>query len=302
MSLRRMWRMLRLVALLLLLSAVLLAAVLLNSFFFSRHHLTASGMERAYHLYVPPGYDASQPAPLLLVYHMQGGLGWLMQEISGFNALAAQEGFIVAYPDGYGRSWADGSGLYEADRAGVDDVGFTDALIDHLAQQYTIDPEKVYAVGFSGGGFMALRLACELSARLAAVAAVSAAMAEPVQESCLPARSVPVMIMHGTADERLPLDGHQGIVSIPEAVLTWVGLYGCDFVPVVEALDQAADGTDVRREMYVGCREDARVWYYAIDGGGHRWPGSRSIWQMGLPGRATHDISASAEIWAFFDS
>ena len=70
--------------------------------------IEVDGRERAYHIYVPSSYEETEPTPLLLVFHMRAGTAWLMQEISGFNRLARREGFIVVYPDGYERSWADG--------------------------------------------------------------------------------------------------------------------------------------------------------------------------------------------------
>ncbi len=281
---------------------LIVAVTLLSGFLAGRRSLTFAGAERTYHLFVPPSYDASQPVPLLLVYHPQNGFGWLMQEMTGLNTLAEREGFMVAYPDGVRRSWADGSGYSEADQSSVDDVAFTRALIDTLAAQYTIDLNRVYAAGFSSGGFMALRLGCELSDRIAAVAAVSATMAESVQQTCNPARPVPVLMMHGTADEDLPLDGKPGLASVPEALLTWVRIYGCDFAPLVNHLDPVADDTRVRLETYIGCASDLEVRYYAIDGGGHRWPGSSPLWQFGLSGSLTQDVNANEEIWSFFDS
>jgi polyhydroxybutyrate depolymerase len=288
---------LRIAALVLIGLLALLLIPLLSSFFAGRHSLSWADGSRSFHVYVPSGYDPAQPAPLLLVYHGGGGFGWWMQEISGFNALAERAGFIVAYPDGLGGRWADGS------PTAVDDVAFTAALIDHLSAQYHLDSRRVYAVGFASGGALALRLGCELSDRIAAVAAVSATLAETVRESCQPARPLPLLLMHGTADTELPLDGRPGLASIPAALLTWVSLAGCDPLPLVETIDPAADETRVRLEMYIGCDDPTlEIRYYAIDGGGHRWPGSHSIWQFGLPGRTTQDIDASAVIWEFFAS
>lgn len=289
----------RLFSLLVISGCLIVVAALLSGFFAGRRSLTTANQERTYHLFVPSSYSAGQPVPLLLAFHPHNGFGWLMQEMTGLNALAERKGFIVAYPDGMGRGWADGSGRSEADQTGVDDVAFTRALIDSLAAQYTIDLSRVYAAGFSNGGFMALRLGCQLSDRIAAVAAVSATMAESVQQTCNPVRPVPVLMMHGTADEDLPLDGKPGLASVPEALLTWVRINGCDFVPLVEHLDPAADDTSVRLETYIACVNDLEVRYYAIDGGGHRWPGGSALWQFGS---ITQDVNASEVIWSFFDS
>ena len=55
----------------------------------------------------------------------------------------------------------------------VDDTGFIDALISLLQTRHPIDPDRVYAVGFSNGGMMSMQLACHLSHRIAAFGLVS---------------------------------------------------------------------------------------------------------------------------------
>jgi len=296
------WRILRYAALFLAGVLLIVITTLAVSFFSGRHTLEFNGSIRSYHLYIPTSYDASQPVPLVLMFHMRSGFGWLMQEISNFNAVAESGGFIVVYPDGVGNSWADGRGISAADQAGVDDVAFTAALIDHLSEQYAIDLGRVYAAGFSNGGMLALRLACELPDRITAVAAVSSSMPQSVQAACHPGRAIPVLMMNGTADDVIPLNGKTGLVSVSEALLTWVDIGGCDPVPVVDDIDPADDGTVVRFEIFRDCQDEIRIWHYVINDGGHRWPGSASFWQFVLSGRMTRDIDASAEIWSFFQS
>jgi polyhydroxybutyrate depolymerase len=293
------WRWFRRVVLLIIGLFVLISGSLLASFLAGRHSLTAQGQMRSYHLYVPDSSQPDQPRPLVLVFHMRQGFAWLMQEITGFNTLAARAGFIVAYPEAVGRSWADGSGRYGADQVGVDDVTFTAALIDELSAQYAIDSGRIYAVGFANGGFLALRLGCELADRLAAVAVVSATLAQAVQADCQPARALPVLLMHGTGDVDLPLDGLPGLAAIPATIMTWVQHNQCDPFPIVENLDRVADATTVRRETFISCRPGAEVQYYVIEDGGHRWPGHTSIWQFWLSGANTQDIDATEEIWTF---
>jgi len=66
-----------------------------------------------------------------------------------------------------------------ADPARMPDVRFISALIDTLEATYAIDPTRIYANGMSNGGGMAFVLSCTLSARIAAIAAVSAAQSLP---------------------------------------------------------------------------------------------------------------------------
>lgn len=59
------------------------------------------------------------------------------------------------------------------------------------------------------------------------------------------------------------------------------------------------DGTTVVRQLYDDCDGVASVVYYAIEGGGHTWPGS-SAPGGGIVGRTSREISASALAVDFF--
>ena len=94
----------------------------------------------------------------------------------------------------------------------MDDEGFLRKLIDRIAEDYWIDLDRVYAVGFSNGGQMAMSLACRLSDRIAAFGMVSGG---PLRTSLLGGdlavegwtcpwndRSglIPIMNIHGSSD------------------------------------------------------------------------------------------------------
>ena len=93
--------------------------------------------------------------PLLLALHGRLGDGKGMATLTHLSQVADQYGFIVVYPDGYQRGWADGRGATTADQAGVDDVAFLSTLIATLSGEYAIDARRIYATGISNGGFMA---------------------------------------------------------------------------------------------------------------------------------------------------
>src|SRR5919199_4210477 len=109
-----------------------------------------------------PNEDSETPMPVVLVFHGGGGTAKGMQRISHFDGVADLGHFIAVYPEGYRRSWADGRGKTPADRAGVDDVGFINALLEQLEQQYRIDRRRIFATGLSNGAFFSQRLGCEL--------------------------------------------------------------------------------------------------------------------------------------------
>lgn len=271
--------------------------------------LQIGGLERTYLVRLPPSYEASRRWPLVLALHGGGGRGRDMERLTHLGEIADRRGFVVVYPDGYWRRWADGRGTTPPERAGVDDVAFVAALLDELGRSLAIDPARVYATGISNGGFFANRLACELAGRIAAVAAVAATIGESLAARCRPSRPVPVLIIHGARDPLVPWDGGEmtvgaggRILSAPATAARWAGLDGCDPAPAVTALPaRAADGTSVRREAYGGCRGGVEVLLYAIEGGGHAWPGGLQYLPERLIGKTNRDLDAGEVIMEFFE-
>jgi hypothetical protein len=90
---------------------------------------------------------------------------------------------------------------------GIDDVGFIDALLDNLEGDLCIDRRRVHATGMSNGAELAHRLACDLSWRIASITPVAGT---DNTTSCAPTRPVPVMHIHGSADQNVPFDGGVG--------------------------------------------------------------------------------------------
>ena len=138
--------------------------------------------------------------PLVIYLH---GYGWTAEQDMNYTRLyevADTTGYIVVYPSGapyWNSGISDNPDLATSD---VDDVGFINALIDTLSAQYSIDFERVYACGYSNGGFMSYKLACQLSNRIAAIASVGGVMPNSLMKNCNPLRTMPILEIHGTND------------------------------------------------------------------------------------------------------
>ncbi len=221
---------------------------------------------------------------------------------SGFDTVAESGGFIVVYPDGVRRSWADGRGTTPADKQGVDDVGFLTALVDHFIEKFGADRRRVYATGMSNGAMMSYRLACERADRFAAIAPVAAQMGQKLAERCTPSRPVSVISFVGTEDPLVPfaggeVSGDRGPVLVrhgdPEQVghVQWVR--GRSPLSRRRRIRSPEDGTRVRREAHGPCREGSEVVFYVVEGGGHGWPGGSRYLRERLVGRTSQDIDAS---------
>lgn len=273
--------------------------------------LMVNGVERTYQVFVPA--KVNEPAALVLVLHGGGGRASGMRLMSGFDAVADDEGFIVAYPDGLERSWNDGRGSQHVARSGADDVGFIAALIDQLVTKYSIDRQRVYVAGMSNGGMMTYRLACDLSDKIAGFAAVTANITADFARTCKPPRPVRMLMMNGTDDPIMPYQGGTvgvfgrdmgQVLSTEETVGFWTTANGCQQALPEQLLPDLSpmDGTRVYRTIYGGCKAGGAVVFYRIQGGGHTWPkqeGGQYLPERRI-GRVSRDIEAAEVIWAFF--
>jgi polyhydroxybutyrate depolymerase len=265
---------------------------------------------RTYAAHVPATDDASDARPLVIVFHGGRGTGDGIRRVTGFDGIADANGFVVAYPDGFSNSWNDGRGSTDAANAGVDDVAFVTALIDDLATRTPIDERRVYVTGLSNGGMMSMRLACELSSRIAAAAPVGANMPAGLTAACAPTRAVPVMLVHGDADPLLPRAGGLApfddggvLLSTVESMAFWNDVGGCPQEPSsTDTVDIVDDGTTIVRERWTGCRDVAENRFYDVVGGGHTWPGGLQYLPEARIGRTSADLDAGQEMWDFFES
>jgi polyhydroxybutyrate depolymerase len=266
--------------------------------------LELDGLRRTYQLFLPSSYDGTRAVPLVMVLHGGMGNGEGISNVTAFSTVAEREGFIVVYPNGYQESWADGRGTTAADEAGVDDVAFISRLIEKLSTDYRIVYEQVYVTGFSNGGHMSYRLACELSEKIAAVAPVAASLSENLAASCSPQRPVPVLQIHGTADPIRPYEGGEArgmVLSAPASVAFWASKNGCSSEPSSTNLpDIAQDGTTVTLTAYTNCQQGGDVQHYIVVEGGHTWPGGLQYLPERRIGKTSQDINASEVIWKFF--
>ncbi len=265
--------------------------------------LTSSGEKREYLLHVPASYDRTRPAPLVISLH--GAAIWpaVQRDISRWNRVADEHGFIVVYPSGNGLRRGHQGGrhkVWNVNRGpGLQrDVRFISDLIDKLQSTYNIDPARIYADGLSNGGGMAFVLSCTLSDRIAAVGMVGAAQSLP-WNWCTDDRPVPMINFHGTADTFANYNGGTSLVSrnhsfpsVTSWTSNWARRNRCSPAPV-----ETRVATDVTRIEYTNCA--APVVLYRIEGGGHTWPGGKPMPEW-MAGTTTESIDATREMWAFF--
>jgi len=246
--------------------------------------VVSGGLLRHFVLVVPE--SASDPAPLVIVFHGFMASPGKVEESTGMSAVAAEEGFLVAYPEGLGLAR---SGQTDP-RLGGRDVEFARDLVAAVGEEVGVDRQRVYAAGMSQGGGMAARLACAASDLVASVGAVAGAY--PAGD-CSPGRPVAVVAFHGTADPIVPYDGWGALLpAVEDWAAGWAGRNGC-----ASASGPATVTADVTRRHWGDCDAGADVVLYAVAGGRHGWPGSGDVvgWNS-----STDSVDASSLLWQFF--
>jgi len=183
--------------------------------------------------------------------------------ISEITIPAWDRGFVVVHPQAAGdvptlAVWTDAPGL-------TGEVEFFQVMIDTLARDLAIDSDRVFVTGFSNGGGMAGRLACEMADQIAGIAPVSAS--NEGWEECEPSGPVPVLAFHGMEDETVLFDGGQALLpALPEWAAWWATANGCE----ADALS-----IEILTGQYwhwASCEGEATVSLLALDGVGHTWP------------------------------
>ncbi|QIA09682.1 alpha/beta hydrolase family esterase [Draconibacterium halophilum] len=280
-------------------------------------HVKVDGLERNYELFVPKNYSEGKDYPIVFILHGGGGKSSRMPRFTRyrFNELAARDGFIAVYPNGYRKGWNDGDRdtLTVARRLNIDDVGFFDAMIDDLDRKLSIDSERIFACGISNGGFMVQRLAIERSKVFKAIGVVAANMSED-QQTTVPGNPVPVIFICGTSDPLVPYNGgpvmvlkqkRGEVVSVDESVRFWKEQNDCSELAEARELPDIIKTDDCSVYKTVWQNPDdpnIRVVNIRIENGGHTWPGTRQYLPTKLIGNTNQDIDGCEEIWEFFNS
>ena len=272
--------------------------------------MVVDGRRRTYQAYVPKGLAPG--APLILALHGSGENGTAMRIETGyaFERLADEHGFAIVYPNGLNGHWNTCEIDRDAKQPAPDDVRFLTALADKFIGQIRTDRNRVFSVGLSEGGYMAIRLALEAPSRFRAVAPVAANLPTPENFQCKPVAhgGASVILVHGTKDPLVPFDGGEGSLmfglidnpktqSTPTTAQYLANLNGLAGRPATTR-SVSADGFAVDRSIWSN-GEAAQVELIAIEGAGHVFP-QPYYRARRILGASPTDPNAAELIWAFF--
>lgn len=284
-----------------------------------------------YWLYVPTGYRAHTPAPLVVMLH--GCAQHALDFAAGtrMNEPAEQHTMLIAYPEqapeaNRHRCW-NWFVLHHQQRNRGEPAAIM-GIVDQINEAYSVDLERVYIAGLSAGAAMAAVVAAAYPDRIAGLGMVAGVpfrvAASPISALHLMRRAsrnglersraaiataasyghaMPVLLFHGSADD---------VVSprnASEVVAQWRAVARLVLQPAERWRLSDADGftaeqyIELAGERYCDVTEYTApdgtplIKSYVMRGVGHCWPGGSLAGSFADP----HGPSASALLLDFFD-
>jgi polyhydroxybutyrate depolymerase len=179
------------------------------------------GEERAAIVYPPAVQDKHAKSPLIFVFHGHGDNAWFATEQFPFQTLWPEA--IVVFPQGLPtpsasdpkgerRGWQHQPGEMK-DR----DLKLFDAMLRTMRSSFRVDDQRIYAAGFSNGGFFDYILWAQRGNLFAGFVPCAAAVRAPLQI----ATPKPVFIVAGEKDDRVPFVEQRKTIALVR------GINGC---------------------------------------------------------------------------
>lgn len=266
--------------------------------------LSWQGVERSYTTYLPSGYPAGGPYPVVVACHPGLSNGTQHANATGWHLVGDTAGFITVYPNAMPPGSNPSAGLWNAydqpsSVAQYDDVGFLLRMLDTLAAVHPVDTCRIYLSGFSSGAMMSFRMACDAALRIAAIAPVSGGWGYGADGNCgdgqcngdpagtcgwnmayvdcAPERAIPVAFMKGSSEGdnfptcRATTDSLQ--------LAYWTTFLDCS-TPTVDTVQRA--GRTIVRERWDDCIPGSAYHFYNVLGNSHQWhqPATAMQWEF----------------------
>ncbi len=157
-----------------------------------------------YHVTMPE----AEPRGAVVFLHGWGGRADGIMRNTGLMRALTERGYAAVAVQGMPRREGDNGGAWNSRAMPAprrDDVGFIDAVADSAAERFNLPRDNFVLGGFSGGGMMTWRVACDAPGAFAAYAPIAGTFWRPIPDDC--AEPVRLHHTHGTDDDVVPLEG-----------------------------------------------------------------------------------------------
>lgn len=153
------------------------------------------------------------------------------------------------------------------EQSSVDDVAYLGSIVDWIANNYSVDPRRIYVTGHSNGGFMVHRLLCDRS-DLFAAGVSHAGVSWADASNSKPEFPVSILQIHSLRDEVISFSGGFAFGPYPGVLKTlqdWADKLGCtgSLTETGETLelDLAVEGRETTVMRYTDCQGiDIELW------------------------------------------
>ena len=237
-----------------------------------KYTLKVDSLERQYNLFVPQEAP-STAMPLVVFFHGGGMAGEMFPQQAQFEALAEYESALLAFPQGLRVGNNEGEWQLNTRPDAQHDIEFVIAMIEDIAVRHPVNPNRIYAVGYSLGSMFTYEVACHLSDRFAAITSFAGTMPQS-PTACTPERYAPIMHLHGDSDgiisynapwEWKSWDEVGTMMDIPSLINFWSERYSCRGKSLSES-------DSSKHIIHSECEQSAVVEHFRIKGGDHGWP------------------------------
>ena len=251
--------------------------------------------ERLFYFYVPSTYTPNKPLPFIIYFHGYGG-NWSQGVLFNQTDDAETNGYILGLAQGtpsaetrHSLGWNGGTCCLFNTTIPVDDVTYARMIVQLTRERVAIASDRVYAMGWSNGGYMVERLGCEAWDVFSGVGPDASAVVigngyEDGLSKCDAAFQgghIDYIHFHGTIDITVPwIGGHDTRERLPSAlenISRWVARNGCDSVQK----QTFNDGKNFTNILWPNCRDNTSVELMTVSFAPHIW------WTIGNSGFST---------------
>jgi poly(3-hydroxybutyrate) depolymerase len=254
--------------------------------------ITAAGIERRYILSVPTNYDNMKPYKLVIAFHQRDGNDRQMYANDYYHLLdLSDDNAIFVAPNGQ-KNGAPCTTMNNGDSGcgwpnpGGEDIALSDAVVAQVKENFCIDDNRIFATGWSYGGSMSYKTACErglggtkggVAGYIRGIAVYSGA---ELSGNCTPSTPVAYYGSHGDNDGVLDYDLGAQLAE------NFATENGCTWMTPAKVTSGNHMCTDI-----MGCPAQYPVKFCSFDGDhtpDPRDPNQQSSWQYQL-------------VWDWFD-
>jgi polyhydroxybutyrate depolymerase len=273
-----------------------------------RHPISfdVDGVSRSGVTFIPSAYDGTKKLPVVFDFHGSNSNPDGQLNRSSWDKVAEKKGFVVVALQGSLSGKNPGTFAWNVPfvpvsqtiiptgaQGGLDEISFIQQAVKTVKQDLCVDPTRVYASGYSGGGRMLSAYICSGRDEFSGAGFVHSLRAgRPVEvdgkwmpdaANCTPSRPISIVAFAGEKDSQNPYVGGGNAYwqyGFKTAVQRWTQLDGCNG----KGDTSAADG--VTYSLYGTCKNGARVAAYVFANGTHDWP---------RPGKSSQAVMAAAK-------